>query len=149
MSMTGVESFDITLQTTQRWLNELMDELHWDNWDDRYRAYAALRATLHALRDRLSVEEAVHLGAQLPMLIRGFYYEGWTPAGKPSKERRKEEFLAPIRAHFRTDPDIDPERVACAVFRVLANRVTAGEIDNVKSMLPQDLLELWPETVHV
>jgi uncharacterized protein (DUF2267 family) len=147
MSMTGVESFDTTLQKTHLWLNELMDELHWNDWDDRYRAYAALRATLHALRDRLSVEETAHLGAQLPMLIRGFYYEGWTPAGKPARERRKEEFLAPIQAHFRNDPDLDPERVARAVFSVLARRVTAGEIADVKSMLPKDLLELWPETV--
>jgi uncharacterized protein (DUF2267 family) len=144
MSMTGVESFDATLQKTHIWLNELMDELH---CDDRYKAYAALRATLHALRDRLSVEEAAHLGAQLPMLIRGFYYEGWTPAGKPDKERRKEEFLAPIRAHFRNDPDLDPARVARAVFSVLSRRVTEGEITDVKHMLPKDLLELWPEAL--
>jgi uncharacterized protein (DUF2267 family) len=144
MSMTGVESFDATLQKTHIWLNEVMDELH---WNDRYKAYGALRVTLHLLRDRLSVEEAAHLGAQLPMLIRGFYYEGWTPTGKPGKERHKEELLAPIREHFRNDPDIDPELVARAVFRVLAKQVTAGEIGDVKSMLPKDLRALWPETV--
>jgi uncharacterized protein (DUF2267 family) len=108
MSMTGVESFDATLQKTHIWLNEVMNELH---WNDKCKAYSALRTTLHVLRDRLSVEEAAHLGAQLPMLIRGFYYEGWIPAGKPSKERHQEEFLAPIREHFRNDPDIDPEQV--------------------------------------
>jgi uncharacterized protein (DUF2267 family) len=144
MSMTGVESFDATLQKTHIWLNEVMDELR---WNDRYKAYGALRATLHVLRDRLSVEEAAHLGAQLPMLIRGFYYEGWTPTGKPGKERHKEELLVPIREHFRNDPDIDPDQVARAVFRVLAKQVTAGEIGDVKSMLPKDLRALWPETV--
>jgi uncharacterized protein (DUF2267 family) len=41
------------------------------SWDDKYRTYRLLRATLHALRDRLPAQEAVHLGAQLPMLIRG------------------------------------------------------------------------------
>jgi uncharacterized protein (DUF2267 family) len=60
------------------------------------------------------------LGAQLPMLIRGFYYEGWHPAGTPTKERRKEDFLEHIAAAFRGDPDIDPEQVARAVFEVLA-----------------------------
>ena len=29
----------------------------------------------------------MHLGAQLPMLLRGLYYEGWHMAGKPTKDR--------------------------------------------------------------
>src|SRR5918996_1737110 len=144
MSTTGLEVFDTTLQKTHIWLNDLTDELH---WDDRFRGYKALRAGLHALRDRLTVEEAAHLGAQLPMLIRGLYYEGWTPAGKPGQERHKEEFLAPIRGHFQNDRNVDPDHVVRAVFRVLAKRVTEGEIDDVKSILPQDIANLWPETV--
>ena len=64
--------FDGTLQKTQIWLNELMTALDWENHP--HKAYLALRTVLHALRDRLTVEEAVQLGAQLPMLVRGFYY---------------------------------------------------------------------------
>jgi uncharacterized protein (DUF2267 family) len=144
MTMTGLEVFDTTLQKTHIWLNEITDELH---WEDRFRGYKALRAGLHALRDRLTVEEAAHLGAQLPMLIRGLYYEGWTPSGKPVKTRSKDEFLAPIREQFRGDAEIDPERVARAVFKVLAKRVTEGEIEDVKSLFPKELAELWPEVV--
>jgi len=84
------------------------------------------------------------LGAQLPMLIRGFYYEGWTLTGKPVKERHKEEFLAHITQAFRNDERIDPEEVVRAVFRVLSRRITEGEISDVKHLLPAALRELWP-----
>jgi len=49
---------------------------------------------LHAVRNRIGPENAAHLGAQLPMLIRGLYYEGWDPTGKPTKERHEAQFLA-------------------------------------------------------
>lgn len=96
MSMTGLEAFDATIQKTNVWLKDIMDEL---DWDDRHRAYLALRSVLHSLRDRLTVEEATELGAQLPMLIRGSYFEGWKPAGKPIKYDR-EGFLAQVRGQF-------------------------------------------------
>ena len=98
---------------------------------------------LHALRDRLPVDQAAALAAQLPMLVRGFYYEGWHPHGKPVKERHKEEFLAHIAAAFRDDPDVDPEQVARAVFQVLSKHVTSGEIDGVKRSLPTEIRALW------
>src|SRR6267143_3288633 len=100
MSATGLEVFDTTLQKTNSWLNNLMRGL---DWQDRNKAYLALRVTLHGLRDRLTVEEVAQLGAQLPMLIRGFYYEGWDPTGKPLKERHKEQFLARIAQEMSSD----------------------------------------------
>ncbi|MFQ5668047.1 MAG: DUF2267 domain-containing protein [Candidatus Binatia bacterium] len=140
MSMTGLEVFDSTIHKTHAWLNAIMTEL---GWDDRHRAYLALRASLQALRDRLTVEEAIHLGAQLPMLIRGFYYEGWHLAGKPLK-RHKREFLSRIEDSFESEHAPDPEQVARAVFKVLAEHISAGEVGGVKSILPHDLRELWP-----
>ena len=141
MSITGLDVFDRTVHKTNNWLNELMELL---GWHDRHRAYLALRVTLHALRDRLTVEEVAQLGAQLPMLIRGFYYEGWDPTGKPLKERSKEEFLARIEEYFSSDDPVDPEQVARAVFTVLSNRVTEGEIEDVKHVLPAEIEGLWP-----
>lgn len=143
MSSTDQELFDQTLHTTYTWLKDLMEELR---WDDRQRAYRALRATLHALRDRLTVEEAAHLGAQLPMLIRGVYYEGWHPASTPVKERQKAEFVAHVKDAFRREEDFDPERVVRGVFNMLARRITAGEIADIKHTLPPELRQLWPES---
>jgi uncharacterized protein (DUF2267 family) len=141
MTATSLDVFERTLQKTNIWLDDLMARM---NWQDRHRAYSALRATLHALRDRLTVDEATQLAAQLPMLIRGFYYEGWDPTGKPIKERHKDEFLARIRHELRTDGQTDPEQIARAVFGVLERRVTEGEIQDVRSVLPEQLKELWP-----
>jgi uncharacterized protein (DUF2267 family) len=141
MSMTGLEVFDTTVHKTNSWLKEVMQEIH---RDDRRKAYLALRATLHALRDRLTVEEVAQLGAQLPMLIRGFYYEGWDPTDKPLKLRDKQEFLGLVAEEFRTDDTLNPELIARAVFKVLADRVTAGEIEDVKHVMPAEIRELWP-----
>lgn len=141
MTTTGIEAFESSLQLTNAWLKDLMDRL---GTDDRHLAYLALRSTLHALRDRLTVAEAAHLGAQLPMLVRGFYYDGWHPAGKPLREHTKEAFLSHVKAEAR-DPDFAPEPAVRAVFGLLAERVSAGEVADVKSVLPRPIREFWPD----
>jgi uncharacterized protein (DUF2267 family) len=140
MSQTGLHAFDSTLQTTNIWLNEIQERL---GWLDRQRAYHALRSVLHALRDRLTVQEAVDLGAQLPLLVRGFYYEGWNPSKTPLKDRKKQEFIAHVVKDFANDPLINPEEVVRSVFQVLAKHVSPGEIDDVKGILPKQLKDLW------
>ena len=141
MSMTGLEVFDSTVHQTNTWLKSLMGKI---GTGDRHRAYIALRSTLHALRDRLPPEVAVHLGAQLPMLVRGFYYEEWRMARTPTRERHTEEFLEPIATAFRSDPEIRPEEVAKGVLALLADELDPGEIRKVISVLPRELRELWP-----
>jgi uncharacterized protein (DUF2267 family) len=142
MSSAVLEIFDASLQKTQVWLNDLMVALGWESRPQK--ACLALRTALHALRDRLTAEEAVHLGAQLPILIRGVYYEGWKLTGKPVKERHKSEFLDHIAAVFRDDDTVDPEKVMRSVFKVLARHISKGEIDSVKNSLPRSLQDLWP-----
>jgi uncharacterized protein (DUF2267 family) len=141
MAATGLDTFDSTLQTTHIWLGELMQAL---GWEDRHKAYHALSAVLHALRDRLPVNETAHLGAQLPMLIRGLYYEGWHPANKPLKERTRDQFLAHITEAFVFDVEADSEQIARAVLEVVARHVSPGEIEDVKQTLPAPIRKLWP-----
>ncbi len=137
----AIEAFDTTLQTTHLWLNELCERMC---WADAHRAYYAFRAVLHALRDRLTIDEVAALGAQLPMLIRGFYYEGWHPAGKPLKERKKEEFLAHVAAAYREESTGPSERITRNVFAVVAAHISPGEAESVRRVLPEEIRELWP-----
>lgn len=139
MSQATLAPFESTIQTTNIWLNDILERL---GWQDHQRAYHALRAVLHALRDRLTIDQAAALAAQMPMLIRGFYYEGWHPHGKPVRERHKEEFLAHIAAAFQ-ELEVDPENVTRAVLQVLSKHVSAGEIASVKQSLPTELRSLW------
>ena len=141
MSQTGLRAFESTLQTTNVWLNDILDQL---GWQDQQRAYHALRAVLHALRDRLPVDQAAALAAQLPMLVRGFYYEGWHPHGKPVRERHKADFLAHIAAAYPNSFDVEIEEVTRAVFHVLSKHVSSGEIESVKRSLPTEIRSLWP-----
>ena len=142
MSATGIRAFDATLQTTHIWLDELMQDLHWDG--ERQRAYQALRAVLHALRDRLPVENTAHLAAQLPMLVRGFYYEGWAPSRTPVREHTAQAFLNHVSEAFQLDGHEVALGITQAVFGVLSRHISDGEVEKVKKVLPKGIRELWP-----
>jgi uncharacterized protein (DUF2267 family) len=144
MSMTGLDTFDKTLHESNSWLKDLMFEL---GSEDRHRAYLTLRAVLQVLRDRLTPEETADLGAQLPLLIRGIYYEGWRPAGKPVKIRQKEEFLQQVASHFAPGEELEPETATRAVFKLLRHRISEGEIKKIMDTLPGPIAGLWPHPV--
>lgn len=138
----AVKSFKKTLHKTYQWLDELAADLE---WDDHRHTYAALRVTLQSLRDRLPVAEAVDLGAQLPMLVRGFYYDGWTPSkAVVEKPRHVVEFLEPLKEAL-SGLETPTEEVARAVFRLLTRHVSAGEMKDVRSVLPPELRQLFPD----
>lgn len=142
MEVRNLDTFKKTLQKSEQWLGELGELM---DWESDQQAYHGLRVVLHALRDNLPPGEAVHLGAQLPMLLRGLYYEGWAFRAKPKFAKRKEEFLDSIRQHYYNNPDVDLERLACHVFDILSRHVTAGEIQDVVNCLPRDVKALWPK----
>lgn len=139
--MTGLKAFDTTVQRTNEWLADVQEEL---GWDDRHRAYLLLRSTLHALRDRLTVEEAVQLAAQLPMLIRGFYFDGWTLREENLRERHKEQFLGHVQKHITFESSQEAERAVRAIFTVLSRQVDEGEIEDVRNLLPAEVREFFP-----
>jgi uncharacterized protein (DUF2267 family) len=140
MSTSGVAVFDRTLQETNVWLKAVAEELQLDRHD----AYIALRAVLHALRDRLSPEVAVHLGAQFPMLLRGLYYEGWHMAGKPTKERHVEEFADHVLKELPPHFPLDALTVSRGVSEILWEKLDPGEFAKLMDHLPVSLRTLRP-----
>jgi uncharacterized protein (DUF2267 family) len=141
MTAHGVPAFDRTVEKTQAWLKHLEAAL---GWDDRQRTYSVLRGVLHAVRDRLPPQEAVDLAAQLPMLVRGFFFEGWRLAGKPRRYRHKREFLAQFAREAPWLSAEDHEQVVTAGFALLASELGNGETEQVRASLPAELRELWP-----
>ena len=142
MSNTGLEIFDTTLHETHRWLKIVMEELE---TADRKLAFAALRATLHALRDRIGPMNAVHLGAQFPMLLRGAYYEGWRPTETPTVERHVSAFIAHVGANLAGHEGLDPEEAAQASFAALTECLDAGEVKKIAHLLPAQVRTLLPD----
>ena len=139
MSATGLDVFDKTLQTTHVWLGDIMDRLG----EDRHRAWKALTAVLRVLRDRLPVELAAHLGSQLPLLVRGAYYDHFTPERMQADLDRPEEFADAVAAELGDAGDIDAEDAIAAVFATLERHVTEGQLAKVRHALPRALQMLW------
>ena len=139
MTVDTVSVFEHTIELTHTWLHDVMERL---GWHEKHRAYMALRAVLHAVRDRVGPEDAAHLAAQLPMLVRGFYYEGYHPAGKPVADRKRADFLARVASEC-SDEDRNEGRVTRAVLQVLAKHITPGEVDKIKGALPSEIRALW------
>jgi uncharacterized protein (DUF2267 family) len=77
------------------------------------------------------------------MLMRGLYYESWLLTGKPDKAWHKAAFLTPLRDRCKDDWHVEPEEIARVVLQVLAAPVSAGELEDVKQLLPQELKALW------
>ena len=143
MSAVGLESIDHTVQLTHIWINDLDARLGWEN---KHRSYGLLRTVLQAVRDWLPVNEAAGLGAQLPELIRGIYYEHWRPAATPVKQRHRADFVARIDSAFKTDPLLFTADAITAVFELLSEKVAAGEIEKVRHALPADIRAIWPHS---
>ena len=142
MSAQGLEGLEHTVQLTHVWINDLDRRLE---WNDKARSYRLLKAVLHALRDTLKVNEAADLGAQLPGLLRGAYYEQWQPARVPARDRSIERFVERVSDDFKRDPLNDPAMAIIAVFQLLTAKITEGEIEDVRRCLPAEIRNIWPE----
>jgi len=140
--MANIPEFDDAVRASDKWLDDLKHRLRWEHSD---RVYLALLATLHALRDHLPTDEVARLGAALPPLLRGFYFEGWHPRGRSGGKINREAFFSRIHEGVHRDPGIDTDQVSHAVFALLGERLSSSDLEEIKAATPAPLHGLWPD----
>jgi uncharacterized protein (DUF2267 family) len=133
----SADAIERSVHKTNEWLSELSDDLG----EDRDDAWRVLKGYLQVLRDRLTTDEAAQLAAQLPMVVRGAFYEGFDPSRQPVKIRKREEFLSALAERAQLSGAGEAERVADAVTSLLERHITEGELDDVLSQLPSEVRE--------
>ena len=140
--LNTVSSLNHTLQETQNWLDDLVQRGPFEN---EQQAYSHFRAVLHAIRDWLTVEEAVHFSAQLPMLVRGFYFEGWRPSMAPNDEKSLEEFMNHVAHSLRDTGEggTDLRESIRSIMSLLTDHLSEGQVRHVRGQLSEPVRELW------
>lgn len=145
MSANGLAVFDRTLEKTHQFINDVAEQI---NVEDKHTVFMGIKAVLHGLRDRIPLEEAAQLGSQFPVMLAGFYYQGWKPAATPTKERTVSAFVDKVKGNLpQGDYPIEIEALITGVFAVLSQWVTKGEIIDVANMLPKEVQKFYPESV--
>jgi uncharacterized protein (DUF2267 family) len=141
MSATGLEVFDRTLQTTHIWLDEIIEDLH----TDRQTAWHVLGAVMRPLRDRLPPGLSAHLSAELPLLVRGSYFDQWRPGAQNLKLRSLAEFLERVSDGLRDTKPIGSLDAVRTVFAVLERHLDHGQSEKIRQALPDEIRALWPD----
>ena len=141
MSANGLEVFDRTLQITHIWLDEIIEDLG----TDRQTAWRVLGAVLRSLRDRLPPGLSAHLSAELPLLVRGAYFDQWRPGEETLKLRSLAEFLERVSAGLAHGKPIGSLDATRTVFAVLGRHLDPGQVEKLSHALPGDLRAFWPK----
>jgi uncharacterized protein (DUF2267 family) len=136
MSEQGLETIEATVQKRTSGLRESPNQCTRKN---RCLEVSAIKT----LRDRLPIDLAVHFGAQLPMLIRGLYYEGREPSKVPIKMSR-EEFLAVVQSRIIADRVFDPVETGLNVLAIVGNHVGNGEMRKIMDGFPREMQSFFP-----
>ncbi|SCG50397.1 DUF2267 domain-containing protein [Micromonospora halophytica] len=135
-------AFETSMDKTNLILKDIEQAYGWPK-AQRNQSYAALRTVLHLLRDRMTVQESAEFAAQLPVLVRGIYFDGWQPDNVPIKLNR-DDFLYEVRQGFPYDVEGGAERVTQVVLDTLRRHITQGEWEDVRSTMPKDMQQLIP-----
>lgn len=143
------DSFDTAVQKGNLWLKDIEKA---GNLRSRFQAYAALRSVLHALRDCLPPAEAVKFSAQMPLLVKGVFFDGWKIAPKPMRLSR-EEFYSYVSRSLKDQTGVEPATALKAVLSALCRHISPSVLETLQPVLPREvhaavhaaLMELYAE----
>jgi uncharacterized protein (DUF2267 family) len=145
MSYAYQNALKHSVESTNEWIARL-DELI--GWQDRDRSFHVMRATLHALREVLPIPEIAQLSAQMPIFIRGLFYEEWSPSRQGKELHNSDRFLQHVSDAVPGNRIGDPAKAVTAVFVLLNYFITAGEINDVRANLRESMRKLWPDPIR-
>lgn len=125
-------------------IDAVQDELGWESKD---KTYQATKAVLQSIRDRLQIEEAIHLSANLPLIMKGMMMDGYTLKNKPERIRDLEGFLELVQVNYDASMRdiIEPEDAVVVVLKVLNSRMGGGELTKVAANMPEPIKRLFRE----
>lgn len=142
MSTNNIAALDHAYENVTAWLKEVQNELGWDSLEN---TYSATKAVLQAIRDRLPVEEVIHLSAGLPLVMKGMLIDQYDFTEKPAKIFTQSLFLELVEEYYNPYKrnQIHPEETVCAVIKVLNRRMGGGEMRKVAAIMPNEIKELF------
>lgn len=147
-----IHNFDKYALKGNEFLNKLAARL--GDEDNKHRAGRVLKCVLHALRNRLTIEESLQFMAQLPMVIKAVYADGWKLNAHHNKIKTMDDFSEEVikedgLSAWKDFPGVsDATEGIEAVMKTLADYVTAGELHDIIAILPKDLQRHFIVWVH-
>jgi len=106
------------------------------------RAGRILRAVLHVLRDQSTPQESMQFISQLPMFIKAIYVDGWRLGSDKGRVWHLDDFITAVRNEAASDDFLNEEscsQAIQAVFRVIREYVSDGEIEDLRRTLPEEI----------
>lgn len=136
MRSASLEVFAKAVQTTDNWLTEIILALELGD-QDRQLAWQLLTAVLQALRDQLTPALAGELGDQLPVLMRGAYYEGYAPPLHSEADRSAKTFLERVDNKLPVLPAGDLLKAVGITCSVVAGHIDGPTAEAIWKVLPE------------
>jgi uncharacterized protein (DUF2267 family) len=140
--LEDIKTLKKTFAHTEVFVKKLMDTNKFRTPDH---AFVLLKATMKTLRDRIGPGEALHLGGQLPALLRGYYFEGYdlrNLQGPILKSKTSQAFFGQVRDYLGAYDFMDLEILVPIAMNIILDGIDQGESEQIVHQLPKDLQNL-------